>query len=249
MKDVKVGFAHWYAHNARILGWIGLALIVLSFLNKEVFQKKLEKKKTAAETSLKVIDADETSRLQISSGRVYGTEKMDLLESFQMRLEYILKLTSKDEYFERRTHQLQENESVAHSDFLPSKGLSADTLQQYAASLMPVALAATSNIAQCRKAEGKSETQLFGKDIATFRKEVSEKAESVFKSEHDLFSLLNNWADAQRNSLKLEESKLKTKSLYGEIFTYVLFTVGFLLAALEKASGKVGKAEVPGQGD
>lgn len=249
VKKIKAKFLRWYSRTASTLGWIGLILVACSFLNKEVFQKKLEKRKAAIETSLKAIEADELSRLQISSGRVYGTEKTDLLESFQMRLEYILKLSSKDEYFDRRINQLLENESVAHSNFLTSKKLKAESLREYAEKLMPMALAATMNITQCRKAEAKSETQLFGKDIAAFRREVSEKAESVFQSEHNLFSLLNNWADEQRNNLKLQESELKSKSLHSEILTYALFAIGFILAALEKASGKVGKIEVPGHSE
>jgi hypothetical protein len=164
-----------------------------------------------------------------------------------VRLEYVMKLASTGELFERRIRSLAENDEVAHSNFLGSRNVGIDRLKKISAALMPEAFAATANISQCRRAEQESQKTLFGRDIVEYRKEVSEKAEVVFKDEHATFTFLNEWADAQRESLKPQRSQLSSRIAHKETFGWILFGVGFFLALLEKAWGKPNETRVPGE--
>jgi hypothetical protein len=81
-KKTQSKLGRWYGRWASWLGWLGLVLVAMAYLNKEILQKRDEKRISAVEAALKVIEADETSHLQISSNRSYGSERADPLESF-----------------------------------------------------------------------------------------------------------------------------------------------------------------------
>jgi len=236
--NLKAGFTAWHGRWGYILGWVGLVLILSSFLNKEILEKVFEKRRTAIQEGLKAIDVDEALRLQISSSRSYGTDKSDLFDSFKTRLEVVMKLAATDEYYQRRIAALAENDLVAKSDFLATKGVDLTVLRQAAGALAPLAFAPMANISQYQRAEREKQTSLFGKTLSQYHDEVFNSAEQVFLMEHNLYQLLNEWADQQRKSLRQNQASLKRfESLAGKI-SVVLFVIGFLLSIVEKAAGK-----------
>jgi hypothetical protein len=230
----------WYDHHLSWFGWLGVALVGLTFVSKEVLPKSYQSETAEIEKSLTALENDEREQRQIENTRVYGIEKADLLESMMLRLEETYKLTANDGYYIGRIVRLNEIDAKAHSGFLDSRQMDAERLKMAPKGIYNSSFATLANLSQIRKASQKSEKKLFGIDLGSYTENQTDEAEKVFKTEDMLHKYLDEWNASQRQTLETREASLEAKSRGVEIITYILFAIGWLITVVDKYLGKPG---------
>jgi hypothetical protein len=121
---------------------------------------------------------------------------------------------------------------------LSGKGLTAHQLQEAATAVMPIALSASLNVGNFQKEERQSAANSSDALRSERRNTVINEAERVLQMEHNLALLVDDWAETQRRKLNEAKASLKIQSSRGELISYVLFGIGFLLTLAEKLAGK-----------
>ena len=230
----------WYGEHLSWFGWLGVVLVGLTFVSKEVLPKSYQAKTSEIEKSLTALENDEREQRQIENTRVYGIERADLLESMMIRLEETFKLDSNDGYYIGRIERLNEIDAKAHSGFLDSRHMDAERLKMAPKGIFNSSLATMGNLSEVRKANQRSQKKLFGIDLGAFTKGQTEEAEKVFKTEDMLHKYLDEWNASQRKALETRKASIEARSHGIETTTYILFAIGWLITIVDKLLGKPG---------
>src|ERR1035437_9292156 len=219
----------WYDEHLSWFGWLGVVMVGLTFVSKEVLPKFYQAKTSEIEKSLTALENDEREQRQIENTRVYGIERPDLLESMMIRLEETFKLDANDGYYIRRIERLNEIDAKAHSGFLDSRHMDAERIKMAPRGIYNSSFATMSNLSEVRKANQRSQKKLFGIDLDAFSKGQTDEAEKVFKAEDMLRKYLDEWNASQRTALETRKATIEARSEGVEITTYILFAIGWLI--------------------
>jgi len=239
----------WYDEHLPWFGWLGVALVGLTFVSKEVLPKSYQAETSEIDKSLTALENDEREQRQIENTRVYGVERPDLLESMMIRLEETLKLDANDGYYMGRIERLNDIDAKAHSGFLDSRHMDAERLKMAPKGIYNSSLATIANLGQVRKANQTSEKKLFGIALSAYTKEQTDEAEKVFRTEDTLHKYLDEWNASQRKALETRRASIETRSHGVEIITYIVFAIGWLITIVDKLLGKPGHESPLGKVD
>jgi hypothetical protein len=239
----------WYDEHLSWFGWLGVVLVGLTFVSKEVLPKFYQAKTSEIEKSLTALENDEREQRQIENTRVYGIERPDFLESMMIRLEETFKLDANDGYYIGRIERLNDIDAKAHSGFLDSRHIDAERLKMAPKGIYNSSFATMGNLSEVRKAKQRSKKKLFGIDLDAFTKGQTDEAKKIFKTEDMLHKYLDEWNTSQRNALETRKASIEVQSHGAENTTFILFTIGWLITIVDKLLGKPGHESPLGKAD
>jgi hypothetical protein len=233
--------ALWYKQRSELIGWIGIALIAATFVSKEVLPEQFKDSSSEIEKAAASLDANELEERLNSARNLISPMSFMIVDHHDDAQIYrhatdaisaIQKLIETDGYYVTRIKLLERTEKIAKSGYLEKQHDSPNTLR--------------SDLSKMRESLGEWDMFLGDKLLRwdaiknwneDVKAKVSDESYSMTLRESAISKRINDWSEAQRDSLQKIQVVLRKKAAIWSAVSYIVFFIGWMIAIADKASG------------